>query len=227
MIKKSFLLLALSFYLCSIGEKLCAQETMIPDVSYVFLEKLISITKENYPKVKNYTIRTQIAKNNITRQQVSWLDAISLSYVYQPKTTFDIIKPSFLNGYQVAVGVNVSTFFKKPIDIRDAKEELKIAKNDEEEYNLLLDTEVKRRYFTYIQQLNNLKLLTKSLVDAESIQKDLRLKYERGEATLDQYSQGLITLTTTSQAKLVAESGLLIAKASLEELIMKKIEDVR
>lgn len=207
--------------------QIMAQESMVNDISYVFLEKLIATAKENYPRIKTYKERTEMAKNNITKQTLTWFDPISFSYVYQPKTTLDIINPSFFNGYQIGIGINLATILQRPFNIKQAKQELTIARYDEQEYNLSLEAVIKQRYFSYLQQVNILKLQSKALADIEGVTSAAKLKYEKSEVTFEQYSQALQALSGAAQAKIQAEASLLSAKAALEELLVKRLEDIK
>ena len=42
-----------------------AQQSIIPDISYLFLEKLIATAKQNYPRVKQLNINKDIAEFNV------------------------------------------------------------------------------------------------------------------------------------------------------------------
>lgn len=222
--KKHFLvLITVLFLLISYSH---AQNTMT-DFSAVYLEKLIATAKENYPRINSLQGQINIAKNNVAREKLSWLDAFSFSYIYKPNNTLDIINPTFFNGYQAAVTVNLSTILKKPYNIKEAKEELKIAQYARDEYNLTIETEVKRRYFSYLQQLNSLKLQTKMVSDIQSVSRDIRSKYEKSEITFEQYNQAQNSLSEAIQAQIAAEASFFTAKASLEELLTKKLEEVQ
>jgi len=139
------------------------------DVSYVFLEKLISTAKENYPRMNSFESRIKDAKT---------------------------------------------------------KEKVKLAQYDLDEYQLTLETEVKKRYFTYIQSLTNLRLQTKMTSDALNVSRDIKTRYEKSEITFEQYSMSQMSYSGALQSKIAAESNFLIAKSSLEELLTKKIEEI-
>jgi outer membrane protein TolC len=206
-----------------------AQQSIIPDISYLFLEKLIATAKQNYPRVKQLNINKGIAELNVKHQKLSWLDPLSASYFSTSNNqVLNFTDTRFLiNGYQIGASVNVGSFLQKPINIKKSKSELLFANEIANEYALQLESEVKRRYFTYIEAFNNVKLFTKTLQDAEGMKNDMRIRYERGEITFDIYSQSLITFSTISQSKISSEAAMLIAKASLEELTINRIEDIQ
>lgn len=227
MIKISRVLILIFMGLFASVNTLKAQESIIPDISYLFLEKLVATAKQNYPKIKQYQLSNDIAAINVKKEKLNWLDPINLSYVSTSNQTVSFVNPVFLTGYQVGININVSNFLQKGANVKKSKLELQNAEYEAKEYAIILEAEVKRRYFTYIQALNNVKLFTKTLQDADGLLKDLKLRYERGEVTFESYSQGLISFSNTSQSKIEAETAFLSAKASIEELTITKIEDIK
>lgn len=221
---KSYLIIVLLVALCHTNSS--AQESMIPDVSYTYLEKLINIAKEYYPSVKSIQSAKTIAKINLEKAQYSWFDALSFSYLYQPKTTFDISKPTFFNGYQVGFNFSVGALIQKPLLIKQAKEDFKIADNNVLENDIAITNEVKQKYFSYIQALTVLRMQSKSVQDAESMFKSIQYKFEKGEENFQNYSQASINLTNLKQGKINFEGSLLKAKSDLEALLGEKLENI-
>ncbi|MEO6729202.1 MAG: TolC family protein [Candidatus Dojkabacteria bacterium] len=221
------LLLIISF--CSIGLQFGAkaQESMIPDISYLFLEKLIATAKQNYPRVKQFGLQVSSAELDVKKEKLNWLDPFNVSYVSQPNKTVNFIDPSFYSGYQFGINVNIADILQKPNNVKKTKLEFQNAKEQEKEYALTLEAEVKNRYFAYIQQLNTVKLFTKSFGDAKGLLTALQLRYERGEVNTETYLQGLTSFNNVNQQKLAAEGAFLSAKASIEELTITRIEDIK
>ncbi len=197
-----------------------AQETIMNDLSYLYMEKLVAVAKANYPRVQSFNHRIEIAKSNVASQKLSWLDPIGFSYVARSnRNTVDIIDPAILTGYQFGISINPGSFLRKPGAIKTAKEELKISLLEQKEYELQLESEVKRRYLIYLQSLNNLRLQTKMVMDAESVFKDLRIREE--------YNNASMSISAAYQGKISAETSLISAKTSLEELLVKKLEEIK
>ncbi|MGZ3873638.1 MAG: TolC family protein [Mucilaginibacter sp.] len=226
--KKSLvLLLLLIFFLNKSG---IAQATIIPDLSDNYVEKLIDVAKQNYPRIKTFQNRVNIASSNVTKTRVSYLEALTLSYVYQPgTTTIDPVNPttSYFKGFQAGVFLNLGTILEKPFLIRQAKQDLIIAHNDQDEYMITLATEVKKRYYMYIERVAELKLQIKTTQDIESSLKDIKYRFEKGEETFDSYNKIQILYTDRQQLKILAESNIFMAKADLEELLGTKLENVK
>lgn len=204
-----------------------AQETMLTEVSYTYLDTLIKIAKQNYPKIKVFDKKVTIAEKNVGRTRVSWLDAINVSYLYNPNNTFNIATPTFFSGFQTGITLNVGLLLQKPYLIKIAKNELDISRYEREEYNLNIEALVKERYFLYIQNQTILKARMQNAQDAESILKAARYRFEKGEETLQNFNIALMALSTQNQGKIEAEAQLLIAKAYLEEIIGKKLENMQ
>lgn len=202
------------------------QESMLPDVNYPLLEKLILTAKTNYPRVRMYGYRITMADANVKKARVSWFDIFSFQYLYSPNNTTSIVNPSILNGYQFGLVINVGSLLIKGPGVKLAREEKKYAEAEYAEYQLTIEAQVKQRYFLYVQQMAVVRLRGQSILDIESTLKDVRYRYEKGEATLAEYNTALTGFADQVNAKISAEASLLTAKASLEELLGTKLEMV-
>jgi outer membrane protein TolC len=131
------------------------------------------------------------------------------------------------NGIQAGITLNIGTFIEKPFVVRAAKQELAIADDEQAEYLLTLTNNVKKRYYTYVENIANLKLLSQANTDDVEVFTAVKHKFEKGEETFENYNRAQLSLTTSYQEKILAESSLLIAKADLEELLGEKLEDVK
>jgi outer membrane protein TolC len=229
---KYAVLFSFTLLICKSGhsQAIASQTTIIPELSNnVTLQRLIDTAIANYPRVRYFQNRVNVAATNVSKTKVSWLDALTLSYVYQPGTTvIDPVNPktSYFKGLQAGVFLNVGTLVAKPSLIKQAKQEMMVTQSEQEEYRITLSTEVKRRFYTYIQRIGELKLQVRAAEDAEAQLKDVKFKFEKGEETFDSYSKVLIQLTEHQQTKIQAETNVFMAKADLEELIGTKLENI-
>ena len=205
---------------------LAAQESMIPNVSYTFLEKLIIAAKTNYPRYKSFEKKVEVAQLNVEKAKLDWFNLFTFSYVYSPSNATTIITPS-LNGYQVAISTPLGAVFQKPNQVKNARRQLEVEETNRDEYDLNITALVKQKYFTYVQQLTVLNWRIKALEDAESTMKNIKYKFEKGEDTYDNYSRILALYTSAVQSKIESEGAFLIAKSSLEEIVVIKLEDIR
>lgn len=203
------------------------QETMLRDVDYALLQKLVQTAKANYPRVKQLEHQTLANKAGLDATKMAWFDIFSFSYLYSPNNSTTLVNPSLFNGYQIGVNINIGSILQKAPNIRRAREEYYVVQQQQAEYMLNLEAMVKQRYFVYIQQLASIRLRTYTVIDLEATMKDIRYKYEKGEATLDELNRSLIALADQNNAKVTAESAFLVAKSSLEELLGKPLEEIK
>lgn len=206
--------------------KAAAQESMIPELSYPFLEKLIFTAKQNYPRVKTFDRRVTIAQYNLKKAKLSWFEFVTLSAFYSPSTSVTLTNAS-LTGVQVGVFINIGSILQRPLAIQQSREELAISKLQVDEYLLTLEAEVKTRYFRYMQQLTLLKMHNQTVLDGESLMKQIRFKFEKGEETFENFNRAIVQYAEQKQRIIESEGTLLIAKTSLEELVGKKLEEIK
>lgn len=197
------------------------------DISYVYLEKLVAVAMENYPRVKTNESRIKVGQANIAKQRMGWFTPLSLSYAYSPANAVNNSTPGFFGGYQLGFTVSLQTLLQTPYNIKAAKEELKIIKNDVAEYQLTLASEVKRRYVAYMQAFKMVQIASKASTNAQTDATLIKYRFERGEVTLAEYNNVLDRVGAQNSTKIQAEGTMLINKVSLEELLGVKLEEVK
>ena len=160
---------------------------------------------------------------------LSYLDLFGASYIYRPQdqVAIDPINPYKVNGYQFGVNLNLGSFIQKPFMIKKAKADYKVAQLQEQDFVDKLVTEVKSRYYDYIQSVSQLKIATQAAQDNKGVAESQRYKFEKGQVTLDIYNQSRTLLIESSTGRIAAEVTFLKAKDLLEELIGKKLTDVK
>ena len=207
-----------------------AQESILSNVSNEYIKKLIDSAKAHYPKVKAFESKTNIARINVHKAKLDWFNILSFNYIYTPATTATVATTTgatFNTGYQIGVGTSIGNILMKPSQVRAAKEEYDIALLDMEEYNLNLETAVKQKYYSYLQQLAILNWRTKSMESADRIARENKYKYEKGEETFEKYNSTYSSYSSAVQSKIEAETAYLIAKSNLEEIIGVKLEAIK
>src|SRR5690606_32550937 len=110
--------------------------------------------------------------------------------------------------------------------IKQAKIDYEISKLDSEDYEKLLVSEVKSRYYNYILQLKELKLKTQAAQDAKSIADDIAIHFERGEIELGKYDSSKGAFNNAKSERMQTEVNYLTAKDQLEEIIGKKLTEL-
>lgn len=223
--KRFFILLLL----LAISEQIKAQDDIASQINPPLLQKYIDLAKEYYPKRKMYKASELSAKAKIGVAKASYLESLNASYFYRPNngTILDATNPYSINGFQFGVNLNLGIFFRTPSLVRQAREEYNSAAYLTKEYDILLETEVKQRYFEYLQGLIDLKVKNQAYIDNKAASDGLRYKFEKGEVSLDVYTKAKSLTSTASSEKLTSELNMLRAKSSLEALIGKKLEEVK
>jgi len=231
--RKLNLLFGLVLVLMVFNSAKAQQESIMTDISEAYIAKLVARAEANYPMFKANQNKINAAEANVGKAKMSYLEALTFSYIYQPNgvnTLNDAGNKNSnytFNGIQAGVYFNLGTFLEKPYAVKEAKQQVEIANNEQNTYYLTITAEVKRRYYTYVGAIALLKYATQSTVDAQSLFNEMKNKFGKGEATFDEYTKAQTNLTTAYQAKVQAETGLLIAKAGVEEFVGEKLENIR
>lgn len=225
-IKRVFVSIIFVCFLLLNTNRLNAQESMIPELSYPFLEKLIYSAKQNYPLMAANLRKVNFANYNLKKAKLSWFDFFTLSAFYSPNTSVTLTNAT-LTGVQIGLFINFSNIIQKPTLIKQSKEEVAIAQLTADQYAITLETDVKNRYFKYMQTLTVLRVQNQNAIDIEALFKQIKFKYERGEETLENYTKLMIQNADQKQKIIDAESAVLIAKTTLEELVGKKLEEIK
>lgn len=204
-----------------------AQESFITEVSYPYLDKLIATAKKNYPEVKIRQAQVNAAKAALTQSKVMWLDAFTASYIYSPRNSLNLANPTFFNGYQIGISVNLGALLSKPFATRTAKETVNIAQYQQQLYGLSIEAQVKRLYFAYLEAQADLRNRARAVVDGEIAVKQLKYTFQKGESTFHDYNEALTSLYNQNSFKVQSELATLTAKANLEEILGIKLEEVK
>ena len=231
--KKSTLVLIFTCFVSIVFsvQRAGAQESILGEVSSLYLEKLVAAAKANYPRVKSLGSEVNIAKSDLSAAKISWLDPFSFQYVTRSNdaniNSVNLTTADLLTGYQFGVNFNPGVLFAKPANIKRAKEQIKLAQANSDEYLLQLEALVKSRYFVYMQYQKSLIPVNNAYLDAESNMKAIKAKYQRGEATFLDYNSASMTFNENFQTKLEIEANYLNAKVALEELTVVKLEYIK
>ena len=219
--------LCLILFLSFSGSHLYAQESLFQDLSFPYLEKLIAAAKKNYPEAKIRQNQVNIARSTYHQSNFGWLDAFSASYIYSPQSAVNIGSPTIFKGYQLVATVSVGSLFERPYTIHNAKESLKIAELQQDEYSLTIEAQVKRFYFAYIAAQADLRSRVNAVLDATNSIKHIKYTYEKGETSFQTYNEALNNLYNQNAFRVQAELAVFTAKTNLEEFLGQKLESIK
>ncbi len=216
-----------SLFILLSARNIYAQETVFQDLSYPYLEKLIAAAKENYPHVKVLEHQTNIAVSTYHQSNFGWLDAFSASYIYSPQSSINLTTPTIFKGYQLVASVSLGSLFERPYTIHNAHESVKVAEQQQAEYLLSLEAQVKRFYFAYISAQAELRGRVNAVLDAQTAVKQLKHTFEKGETTFQVYNEALTNLYNQNSFRVQAELAVFTAKTNLEELLGTRLESIQ
>lgn len=205
-----------------------AQESVIEDINYTQLEQFIELAKANYPRNKIMALNERKAKGAAPMEALSYLDMFSASYYYRPedRTSINPENPYSVNGFQFSVSTSLGTLITTPYRIKQAKIDYEIAKLERADYEKILVSEVKSRYYQYVFNLKELKLKTKNAQDSKGMADNIAIRFERGEIELDAYNASITSFNDATSSRMQAEVAYLLAKDRLEEIIGKNINEL-
>ncbi len=221
------LLLLLFFISASVFVK--AQEDIITQINTPLLQKYVDLAKAYYPKVKMYKASELSAKAKIGVASSGYLEALNVSYFYRPDNAsiVNANNPYSVNGLQFGVYLNLGVLLRTPSLVKQAREEYNAATFLTKEYEIILTSQVRQKYFEYVQLFNDLKVRAQAFNDNKAASDGLRYKFEKGEVSLDVYSKAKALTSSANSDKLLTELNLLSAKDTLESLIGQKLEEVK
>lgn len=225
-IKRPLLIITLMSVLLS-SITVSAQESVIEDINYTQLEQFIVMAKENYPRNKVMALMEKKAKDVPTMEALTYLNMFNASYYYRPneRASINPDNPYTVNGFQFGISTSLGTLVGTPYRIKQAKIDYKIAQLEGQDYEKILTLEVKTRYYNYILQLKELKLVTQIAQDSKGIADDIAIRFERGEIELDGYNTSKSAFNSANSAKVRTEVSFLLARDQLEDIIGKKLTE--
>jgi outer membrane protein TolC len=224
---KKFKRICLSLFILTFAGNIYAQQTIFQDLSYPYLEKLIAAAKRNYPQVKVLQDQVTIAKGTFHQSSFGWLDAFSASYIYSPQSSINLTSPTIFKGYQLVATVNLGMLFERPYTIHNARVAVKIAEENQEQYFLTIEAQVKRFYFAYLEAQADLRNKVNAVQDATTAVNQLKHTFDKGETTFQVYNEALTNLYNQTSFRLQAELAVFTAKTNLEELLGTKLESIK
>jgi len=219
-----FLFITVSFFF---AVQATAQESMMPEVNYSYLDKLIDSARKYYPQVKIAKKKVEIANIAIKKSQLEWFNFFSVTLNYSPNGGSISLNQPTLAGFQVGLFVNIAALLQKPFIIKSTKVEYEIAKLGQMDYDLLMVAELKTRYLKYVQSGMHLKIQNRIALEAESLIKETRYKFEKGEANFETFTKAVIYESDNRKGVIDAEANYLLAKSSLETIVGKKLSEIK
>lgn len=204
------------------------QESLIKEIDYKYLDTLIALAKQNYPRMKILQEQEAMSKSDFNTSKLTYLEPFNGSYIYRPRNApaLNVINPYFINGYQFSIGVNLAGLIRKPITVRQSKRSYHVAQLESEQYEAELENNVKSAYYNYMRSISELKVRTQYAQDSKIMFDRIQHQFEQGEVELETYTAARSELSNAHSAVMQAEVNHLLAKDGLEVLIGTKLENI-
>ena len=190
-----------------------------------YIDTLVTWALKNNQQSKIYKSRIELAKENNSQAQLSWLNNINLSYQYVPvySSTQD---NSSLPRFGLGISVNIGNILNTPSRISQSEEEVKIAEADFILNQQYLRAETIRRYANYKRSVELFKVRDQAVNDSESTMLLLKHRFENGEVTLEDYNKSLRAYTDNLERRTESVVDILYHRSTLEEIVGIKITEM-
>ncbi len=196
-----------------------------------FAEKLVRLSWQNLPS--NIATQSQIiiAENAVTMARWSWLDRLTFSSNLNEYTIGARDLPdgrtAFWPKYNFNISFSPGMILKVPMEIKTAKENLRLTQLATDEQKIQTRNLVLQRYQDYLMQKQVLEMEARMLESATTEFELKEERFKRGQLLLDEYNESARAYMSQQRQKLAAETNYIKAKLELESLIGVRLEDVK
>ncbi|HEY3405727.1 MAG TPA: TolC family protein [Ohtaekwangia sp.] len=192
-------------------------------------ERLVQIAWANMPQNSIIQRQTTIAHNNLRKAQWSWLDHIFITGNLNEFTISgnpDGTSNNFYPRYNFGISFTLGAFAMHSLNVKNAREDLKIREESTNEQKLFVRAEVLKRYSTYKSNQELLRVQSKLLLAAESNFKLQEKKFQTGEITVEIFNGSEERYNNQLLRKVQAENNFQHSKLDLEQMLGLKLEEI-
>jgi outer membrane protein TolC len=161
-----------------------------PPTDSMIENRLVALALQG-PRYEASGHQINVTESNLSKAKRSWLNLLSISANYNDQTfakqsavTGAYVYPKYFFGLTIPIGL----FFSMGPDIRGARENVEISRNNREQLARTLRTEVLGKYKQY-KNFGDLILLQNTiLVDQQAGFTQIEKKFRDGTTSIDQYN---------------------------------------
>ena len=190
------------------------------------IDLLVNTAIKNNPQVIVAENKVALAEENHFLAKLSWLNNVNLTYQYVPSYVTTSTTGSSSPQFGLGISVNLGNIVATPGRISQAAKEEIMAQADYKTFQNYLRAETIRRYSEYSKNVVLLAVRTQAVNDAESTTLLLKHRFENGEASLEEYNRVLRSYTDNQERRAESIGTVLAMRASLEEIIGVKLEEL-
>jgi len=229
----SLLILLVQIGICY-GQAVDYNKIILPDNAkdVSIEERLVQIAWKNNPASAMAKNNVSIAEYQLKRVQWSWLDHVTISGNLNEFTIKgrDEENPQSRNNfyprYNIGASFRLSSFAQTPLDVKVAREQVQNSNELVNQLKLQLRADVLKRYNAYKASLDVYTLQSEAFRDLDTGFKLTEEKFDKGEASTDQYNAARERRDGQRLRMLNAEQDYLMSKIDLEELLGLKVEEI-
>ena len=195
-------------------------------------EKLVQIAWRNYPSTAMVVNNSEIAKYQLKKAQWSWLNHVGISGNLNEFTIKgrDEENPQNRNNFYPRYNINMSfrlgAFVETPLEVKMAREALDNSEELINQMKLQIRADVLKKYSDYKSTMEIYQIQLDSYNDAKSYLDVITKKFDKGEESVERYTNAKNTLENQEIRKINAENAYLKSKYDLEEILGLKIEEI-
>ncbi|MEY5048884.1 MAG: hypothetical protein RLZZ175_2243 [Bacteroidota bacterium] len=204
--------------------KIIAPYDSIPVV--VYIEKLVSVAWENYPKNHSFISKKNEAIENVKQARNSWMNNLNLFTSFNSYNNSESQNFTIVPNLGLGLSLNVGSIYSLPGKIKIAKEELKIADNEINAQKLYIRSQVISRFNDVMLNMDLLKLQTEAVVELKMTVTAVKEKFLKGEISIEEYNKVYVAYTVAKERAITSESNYRTSKAYLEELLGVNLEQI-
>ena len=192
-----------------------------------YIEKLIALAWENYPKNKSFENKRVEASENIKQARNSWMNNLNLFTSFNSFNNTQTQNFNIVPNLGMGLSLNVGSLYSLHGKVKIAKEELKIADNEANAQKLYIRSEVIARYNSMQLHMDLLKFQTEAAEEMRMTVAMIKAKFQKGEISIEEYNKAFAAFTVTMERAITSESTFRTSKAYLEELLGIHLEQIQ
>jgi outer membrane protein TolC len=204
--------------------KLISPYDSIPEI--VYIEKLVSLAWENYPKNKSFENKRVEAFEKVKLSRNSWMNNLNLFTSFNSNNNTQTQNFAIVPNLGMGLSLNVGSIYSLHGNVKIAKEELKIAENDINAQKLYIRSEVISRYNAMKLSMDLLRFQTEAAEEMRMTVAMVKAKFQKGEISIEEYNKAFAAFTVTMERAITSESNYKTTKANLEELLGIHLEQI-
>ena len=191
-----------------------------------YVELLVQLAWLNNPRHEALESNKHVEEESVKIARLGWVDGITTSFNLNQNAFGQSDNNIFFPTYNLNASFNLGAILKTPLQVKTAKEKVRIAEYLLDQEKLQVRGEVLRRYRDYQYSIELLKLRTQAVEDIYVNYVAIKESFERGTASFRTYMEASQSYNKSLEEKLAAETEVAKNRITLEEIIGVKLEDI-